>query len=183
MTDASPDTSPLSQPILVATLPDDGLTVKVAPDAQARAALAEDFGIPGIPALTAQVTLVPGRKGSVHVTGHVDAVVTQTCVVTLEDFDAPVSEDIDLTFAPEDQLPEVRPGAEIDVTELDIPDPLVDGTVDIGAVVAEFLALGLDPYPRKPGVAFEGPDEPSPEQASPFAALARLRGGGGEGAK
>lgn len=182
MTDATPDTSPLSKPVLVASLPDEGLTLKIAPDAGVRAALAEDFGIPGIPALTAQVTLVPGRKGAVHVTGHVDAVVTQTCVVTLEDFDAPVSEDIDLTFAPEDQLPEVRPGAEIDVTELDIPDPLVDGTIDVGAVVAEFLALGLDPYPRKPGAAFEGPDEPGPEQTSPFAALSRLRGRGGGGA-
>ena len=35
---------------------------------------------------------------------------------------------------------------------------------------SEFFALGLDPYPRKPGVAFEPPVEPEP-QATPFAVL------------
>lgn len=168
---------PLSRPVLVASLPDTGTTVKFAPDADVRAALAETFGIPGIPKLTAQVTLVPRSKGRVLVTGHVDAVVTQTCVVTLEDFDGPVSEDIEVEFAPPEQLPEIRPGAEIDVTELDLPDPLIDGTVDAGAVVAEFLALGLDPYPRKPGVAFKGVEEMTDAEASPFAGLAKLRGG------
>lgn len=169
------DSSPISHPVLVASLPDTGSTVKFAPDAAARAALAADFGIPGIPALTAEVTLVPRSGGRVHVSGRVKAVVTQTCVVTLEDFDAPVDEEIDIDFAPPEQLPEIRPGAEVDVTELDLPDPLVDGTVDAGAVVAEFLALGLDPYPRKPGVAFKGVVEMDDAGASPFAALARLR--------
>ncbi|QFR32301.1 DUF177 domain-containing protein [Ancylobacter sp. TS-1] len=168
------DASPLARPVLVASLPDDGLTLKFAPDAPARAALAEDFGIPGIPSLTAEVKLKPERAGRVRVTGHLDAVVTQTCVVSLENFDTRVSEDIDMRFAPESQIPPVRPGAEIDVTELDLPDPLIDGTIDVGAVVAEFLALGLDPHPRKPGAAFAGPAEPAPEEASPFATLARL---------
>lgn len=173
------DASPLSKPVLVASLPDDGLTLKLAPDAAARAALAKDFGIPGIPSFTALVILTPGRGGTVRVTGHVDAVVTQTCVVTLEDFDTRVSEEIDVTFAPAEKLPEIRPGAEIDVSELDLPDPIIDGTIDAGAVAAEFLALGLDPYPRKPDALFEGPAEPGPEEVSPFAALAKLRGSAG----
>lgn len=177
------DALPLSKPVIVASLPDEGLTFTLAPDARTRAELAKDFGIPGIPALTARVILTPERAGGVHVTGHVDAVVTQTCVVTLEDFDTPVSEDIDMRFAPQERLPEIRPGAEIDVSEVDIPDPLVDGTVDVGAVVAEFLALGLDPYPRKPGVKFKGPAAPTPEQTSPFAALSKLRDKDGEGSE
>ncbi|MBS7546121.1 YceD family protein [Ancylobacter oerskovii] len=176
------DAAPLTHPVLVATIPDDGMTVKLAPDAATRAALAKDFGIAGIPKLTATVTLMP-QRGGVRVEGHLDAVVRQNCVVTLEDFDAPVSEDIELSFAPADKLPEIRPGQEIEVSEQDIPDPIVDGVIDVGAVVAEFLALGLDPYPRKPGVAFETPDAPGAEEASPFAALARLKkseGGGGD---
>ncbi|PZQ79606.1 MAG: DUF177 domain-containing protein [Ancylobacter novellus] len=169
------DALSLSHPVLVASLPDTGTTIKLAPDAAARAALAADFGIPGIPALTATVKLVPGSGGSVRVEGHLDAVVTQNCVVSLEDFDSPVSEDIEMHFVPDAKLPEIRPGAEIDVSELDLPDPLIDGTVDVGAVVAEFLALGLDPYPRKPGVAFKGVEEMPDSEASPFAGLARLR--------
>ncbi len=36
----------------------------------------------------------------------------------------------------------------------DPPDPIVNGRIDLGQLAAEFLALGLDPYPRKPGVEF-----------------------------
>ena len=59
----------------------------------------------------------------------------------------------------------------------DAPEPIVDGLVDLGALVAEFLALGLDPYPRKPGVAFVEPTplaEPG-QTASPFSVLGKFR--------
>ena len=35
------------------------------------------------------------------------------------------------------------------------PDEIVNGQIDLGALTAEFLVLGLDPYPRKPGVDFQ----------------------------
>ena len=58
----------------------------------------------------------------------------------------------------------------------DLPDPIVDGRIDLGAVALEFLVLALDPYPKKPGVAFDdvvvGDDDAEP---SAFAALARLK--------
>jgi hypothetical protein len=56
----------------------------------------------------------------------------------------------------------------------DPPDPIVGGAVDLGVLTAEFLALGLDPHPRKPDAdfRFEASDEPPP---SPFAALDKLR--------
>lgn len=174
------DQSPLSHPVLVASLPDEGTTIRFEPDAATLAALAHDFGIPAIPKLKALVKVIPGSRGSVRIEGHLDAVVRQVCVVSLDEFDAPVSEDVDIHFAPEDQLPEIRPGAEIDVSETELPDPLVDGTVDVGAVVAEFLALALDPYPRKPGAEFKGLEEMPAEQASPFAALSKLREQGGK---
>ena len=45
-----------------------------------------------------------------------------------------------------------------------------------GAVATEFLLLGLDPYPRKPGAVFDAP--PADDPASrPFAALAALKKG------
>jgi hypothetical protein len=37
----------------------------------------------------------------------------------------------------------------------DPPDPIIHGQIDLGALAAEFLALNLDLYPRKPGVTFE----------------------------
>ena len=38
------------------------------------------------------------------------------------------------------------------IDDEDEPDPIIDGKIDLGALAAEFFALGLDPYPRKPGV-------------------------------
>ncbi len=176
------DASPFTHPVLVASLPEAGATFRLTPDEAVRAALARDFDIPAIPELTARVTLVPDHQGGVRVEGHVDAVVRQICVATLEPFDAPVSEDIAMHFVPADRLPDVQPGAEIEVGSEDLPDPLIDGRVDIGAVVAEFLALGLDPYPRKPDAEFT-PLLEDAEPESPFAVLKKLAGSGsGDGA-
>src|SRR5271156_3377550 len=54
------------------------------------------------------------------------------------------------------------------------PEPLIGGVVDLGALATEFLILGLDPYPRKPGAVFELPQDVKPEPG-PFAALAGLK--------
>jgi hypothetical protein len=52
---------------------------------------------------------------------------------------------------------------------------MVQGAVDLGALATEFLLLGIDPYPRKPGVAFAPPaDTPGPS-GHPFEALAALK--------
>ena len=59
--------------------------------------------------------------------------------------------------------------------EYEPPDEIVNGQIDLGALTAEFLALGLDPYPRKPGVDFSYQDAPD-EKDSPFAALGKLKG-------
>ena len=56
----------------------------------------------------------------------------------------------------------------------DDPDPVVDGKIDLGALAAEFFALGLDPYPRKPGAEFVAPVAQAPPD-SPFTALAGRR--------
>ncbi|HSI39640.1 MAG TPA: DUF177 domain-containing protein [Xanthobacteraceae bacterium] len=166
-----------SMPVPVASLPPEGRTYNIAPSDAEREALARALDIVALPALAADVTLVPDRAGGVAVTGRVSATVRQACVVSLEPFDAPVAEDIELHLVPEDKLPEPQPGEDIDVGAQELPDPLVDGVVDLGAVVAEFLALGIDPYPRRPGVQFVPPPAGGgPEAVSPFATLARLRG-------
>ena len=58
------------------------------------------------------------------------------------------------------------------------------GVIDLGAVATEFLILGIDPYPRKPGAVFAAPPAAPGEAAEhPFAALAALKSRkGGQGA-
>ncbi|HEY2758922.1 MAG TPA: DUF177 domain-containing protein, partial [Pseudolabrys sp.] len=54
------------------------------------------------------------------------------------------------------------------------PEPLMNGKVDLGALAAEFLILGIDPYPRKAGVQF-APPKAEDGGEHPFAALESLK--------
>jgi uncharacterized metal-binding protein YceD (DUF177 family) len=174
---------PLSRSLAVNEIPPGGMDVTVVTTADERAALARDFGLPAVPELVGRYHLSPVQRG-VTVTGTVEGVVTQRCVVSLELFDSPVHENVEAAFsedAPvftgldegEDEDGEGR--HELTARDLDAPDPIVNGRIDLGALTAEFLALGLDPYPRKPGAAFEA--GPEPERDSPFAALKSLKDG------
>ena len=65
---------------------------------------------------------------------------------------------------------------EVLLNEADPPEPIVDGAIDLGGITLEFLALALDPYPRKPGASFESSAGDTGIE-SPFAALAKLKRG------
>lgn len=172
MTARNTGPSPLSRPLRVDTIPGNGLETVVEASAEERGALAREFGLPAIETLVGRYA-VQRRGRTVHVDGKVTAAVTQTCVVTLESFPATVEEEVALKFT--DDPVKLDPGEEPGEHEspVDAPDPIVDGRIDLGEVTAEFLALGLDPYPRKPGVDFAW-DEGAPEP-SPFAALEALK--------
>lgn len=42
------------------------------------------------------------------------------------------------------------------LNEADPPEPLVGHELDLGLILLEFLALGVDPYPRQEGASLEG---------------------------
>jgi uncharacterized metal-binding protein YceD (DUF177 family) len=172
---------PFSRPIRVEAIPRDGLETRVEADDAERAELAAFNNLPAVGKLVAAFTLKPGARGTVIVRGELSAEITQTCVVTLEPFEATIEEAIDLRFAPAVEAPKPRGGAGAEaetstVGDEDEPDPIVDGKIDLGAIASEFLTLSLDPYPRKPGVAFESPegDEDGPDN-SPFSVLGKSK--------
>lgn len=148
----------------------------VAPE-RVLAPLAAAIGVERVLSCRATFHLDPEGE-AVHVRGEVRAVVVQTCVVSLDSFESEIVEPIDVRFAPEGAVGAAPPPA-TDEEEgtpgmADLPEPIVGGAIDLGALAQEFLALGVDPYPRKPGVAFD-PTSAGDRPASPFAALARLR--------
>jgi uncharacterized metal-binding protein YceD (DUF177 family) len=159
--------------VAVAALPDNGLHVEIEAPAAARAELAKLAAVRELPQLSAVFDVV--RQGAgVHVAGHVSAKVGQTCVVTLVPIESHVDEAVNLIFAP-------AAGAEAKIGHDEPPERLVDGKVDLGALASEFLLLGVDPYPRKPGAEFTPPKvEDGGEH--PFASLKTLkkRLGGGQ---
>jgi len=126
--------------------------------------MAELAGLREILSASASLDVTPKGRGRFQVEGRVQARIGQTCVVTLDPIENEIEETVDLIF-----VPGVAPAAD-DAA----PEPLLDDTVDLGALATEFLILGLDPYPRKPGAVFELPQDVKPDPG-PFAALAGLK--------
>jgi uncharacterized metal-binding protein YceD (DUF177 family) len=142
----------------------------VVADEAARAALAALYGLEGIARLRGTFVLRHERAGVIAATLDMQATVTQTCVVTLEPFEARIAEHSALRFVPARNVPEGEE-EELDPESLEGPDeiPYINDVIDLGAALAEQLALALDPYPRKPDA--ELPEEYRGEPEGSFAAL------------
>lgn len=168
-TTGSGRTGPLSRPLSIQRLPGEGTEVVVEAGPEERAALARDLDLVSLDALVGRFRLA-GSAHRLTVTGRVEAEIVQTCVVTLEPFASRVSEPVEVAFSDAEPAPG-GDAQDADAETVERPDPIVDGTIDLGGLTAEFLALGLDPYPRKPGAAFTFEAE---AEESPFAVLKDL---------
>jgi uncharacterized metal-binding protein YceD (DUF177 family) len=154
-------------------LPDTGKRFALVADSQIRAAVARLAGLRDLPRLEANLEV--GRQGAgLRVTGRVSATVGQNCVATLEPLANEVDEEIDVLFAPRSAAEKAGDEAGAIVERDRDTEPLIDGRIDLGALATEFLILGLDPYPRKPGAVFQPPQDVSPDEG-PFTALGALR--------
>ena len=171
---------PWSAPVAVHDVPETGRRIDLVADENTRAALAAAIGLAALPRLAASFDVTRHGREGLRVVGRVSATVGQTCVVTLEPIDNEIDEAVDLTFVPSatEQAPDDG-GARKQAAAEDAPEPLVGGVVDLGVVATEFLTLGIDPHPRKPGAEFTAPDAGDDDAAHPFAALAALKKGQG----
>jgi uncharacterized metal-binding protein YceD (DUF177 family) len=157
-------------------VPDAGRQFDLVADGPVRAATAKLAGLRDLPRLEASFDVMLQGNGGLRVTGRVRATVGQACVVTLDPIENEVDEPIELVFAPLDGPPAGIAGDDGEEVAEDGPEPLVDGTIDLGAIATEFLLLAIDPYPRKPEAVFQSPMS-GETAAHPFAALAVLKKG------
>jgi uncharacterized metal-binding protein YceD (DUF177 family) len=184
---------PYTVPVDVVSLPANGRVYTLAADETVRAAVAAHLELQEVGRLMATLTVAP-TPGGVELTGRFDADVTQTCVISLEPVKATLGGEIDRRFVnaprprPESAGKDRKPRGKKDEPEEgwvdpdeDVPDPILDGRIDLGAVVVEELALALDPYPRTSGASFKDltAAQPmgEPRRESPFAALAGFKAG------
>ena len=177
MKDRSSDRPAWSVPTSVADTPETGQHIDLVADGPARAAVAKIAGVHSVDRLQASFDLTRQGRDGVRVVGQVSALVGQHCVVTLEPLHTAVEEAVDLVYLPRDDVANAMTAG--DAGSEEPPEALQDGVIDLGAVATEFLILGIDPYPRKPGVAFEPPAVAEDQAAHPFAALAALKKNGG----
>jgi hypothetical protein len=164
-------------PVRLDDVPETGLHLALLANDEVRASLAAFVGLRDLSRLEAVIDVVREGRG-LRATGRIRATAGQNCVVTLEPVESEIDEAFDVRFVP------AASAGTADLGDADAsgrageanesPEAMVDGTADVGAVATEFLLLGIDPYPRKPGAVFDRPSEGTVGDG-PFAALAKLR--------
>ena len=153
----------------------DGERLALVADDGERRTIAERLGLSSLDRLEAHAVL--SRTGDiVRAEGRIVATLVQSCVVTGDPVAAHVDEPFALLFMTE---PEGGgPDEEIELGEEDCDVVFYDGAaIDLGSAIADTLALSIDPYPRSAGAeaALKEAGVLTEEQASPFAALAKLK--------
>ncbi len=161
----------LHRPVNLDHVGPSGLDVMVDASSAECAALAERMQIPAVHTMRCTFHLVREDRDHFAATGRLRARITQTCIVSAEEFETEVDEAFRVRFVPAGEESEViEPEADDDL-------PYEGNTIDFGEVATEQLALAIDPYPRMPGA--ELPDEAADDGAEapphPFESLARLR--------
>ena len=161
--------------------------VSITPDKEERKDLVRRLGVLENDSLKAELELQREQGGMVvHIKGNVQAILQQACVVTLDPIETKVNESFEAWFADAEQAvalakvkhdKQVKANGETPILEeYEDPEPIVEGRIDLGELVTQYLVLGINPYPHAEGVHYEyGDDEPQkvPEafKNNPFAAL------------
>ena len=159
----------LDATIDVQTLPPTGSLIgKLDTNETERAELALRFGYLSVEALDADLRIKRAAQGAWDVRGKLHADITQACIVTGD----PVSESVDfeieeryvLASLPEDEI----------VVDLGDAEPLVNGCINVGEMVAQMLALSATAWPRSEGAPdnFCAGEDRKPH---PFAGLSSLK--------
>ena len=143
-----------------------GLDLTVEANPAECSALAVRMDLPAVLALSCAFHLIREGRDRVLALGHLRARVTQTCVVSLEEFDATVEEIFQVRFVPSgEESDDIDPEADDEI-------PFMGNAIDLGEAAAEQLGLALEPFPRAPGVEMEEVEQDI--RPRPFDALRRL---------
>ena len=145
------------------------------------AALAERLGLRELASLSAELDIRRVAGGdTIRLAGTLKADLVQGCVVSLQDVPARIEASFETFFsenAPSDD--EIEFSFEEDEA---IAEQIINGMIDLGEVVAQYLSLEIDPYPRAPGVSLAAQMAESglEVKANPFQVLEKLKDDGAE---
>jgi hypothetical protein len=161
--------SPVSFLANVSRLPQKGLPVVIEADAAQRAALAVEHGLLSVESYRVELVVSSWKRNGVKVSGHVEADITQECIVTLDPVEAHIDEPVEALLLPEDSKlgrHGFEGGGEIllDAQGPDSPETFSGDKIDVGALAEQFFGLAIDPYPRKQGASLEADGEAEPPE-------------------
>lgn len=177
---------PFSYGVKVGHVSTNAVSVHVEADARELVELAKAWKVEAVESLSAELQINRWKRDGIRVKGTVSAKLTQACVVTLEPIETKINEDFEQIFVPEgSKLARVATNTTaemvLDPDGPDLPETFSGDTLDVGPIISEFVALAIDPYPRKAGAEFadhiELGDEEAAKRPSPFAALKDWKSG------
>jgi hypothetical protein len=148
--------------------------ISLEPDEAARRRIARLLDLAELSSLRAEIGVRPWLDGA-EIEAEWSAQIVQTCGVSLDPLPSAPAGHFVVRVVPEGSpnAPAQTSEVEVDPDAPDPPDVAENDDIDLAGYVVEHLALEIDPFPRKPGVAFEPlKDETGP---SPFAVLRRLQ--------
>jgi hypothetical protein len=144
-----------------------------AADADERRAVAAALALLDLERLRITGVMRPLGRRRFSLKGHLEAVYRQACVVTLDPVPASFTLPLDVEFRPQTEMPEHLEEQDMLLDEREL-EPIMSGTIALGRLAYELLAVSVDPFPRAPGAALEQVSAGSlPEH--PLAALKHLR--------
>jgi uncharacterized metal-binding protein YceD (DUF177 family) len=170
---------PLSRPIRVDEIKD-GAQGEIEATQSELAAIAKLLDLKGLERLSFAYRLNHAGGGRLRLAGRLTASATQTCVVSLEPVEASLDVPVEAELWAAELIEQLEKGADEPggPGQLEWPEPIVDGKIDLGPFIYETLATSLDPYPRKQGASFDwsqAETEQGGTESGPFAALAELK--------
>jgi hypothetical protein len=148
--------------------------VRLAAGGDVRSGLAKRLGLEAVQHLDVEAEATPWLDG-LEIQGRLSAVVSRICGVSLDVFDEVINEPFKVRVAPSGSpnAPAAVSEVIVDLEADDPPEVAPAEGFDLAGYAEESLALALDPFPRKPGVTFAPPAEPS--ILSPFAMLKDMK--------
>lgn len=141
---ANPDTPPTRLRLSTARRRDP-IPFDLAPDPDARAALAGELGLSSLRKLRFQGTLAPQDHGNWRLEAELGATVVQPCDITLESVTTRIDEPVRRRYVAAQG--QVQPPAEQEMPE-DVDEEPLPATLDLEAVMIEALSLAIPAFPR-----------------------------------
>lgn len=138
-----------SHEVTVHPWPEDGIAVDLTASAAEREALRARFDLVDLPSFHATAG-IEKKVMELVLAGTIEAVVVQSCVVTLKPVTSSLQVPFERYYRRRDVHEKMTAAGEttsLDADDVDI-DLLEGNEIDIGEAIAEEFFLALDPYPR-----------------------------------
>lgn len=139
-------------------------------------ALAERFEVRELENVKATINIRRVAGGTaVKLDGDIEADVVQSCVISLADVHDHIKAHFETFFT--ENAEDVTDDIEFSPDDDDPPEMVQNGQIDLGEVVAQYLSLEIDPYPKAPGVSLPAQHTEAGAEVknNPFAVLGALK--------